>query len=487
MLPFFRPLLAFSITFVLSGCGGSDDGISGIDGSGAPVTTAVSGPIDGFGSVIIGGVHYESTNATITVNGQPGTEANLSVGSYVTLQGSVASDGTQGFANSIVFQPNVCGVISSINTTAETLVVLGQTVLINDDTSFDFAFSPRDISALNIGQKVEVSGPTNASGQIVATRIGLAPKAPLEVVGQVSKLNSQLKTFSINQQLVNYGGMQDAPVLADGQRVILRDAEIVGSELKPKKIDIDPGFSAISHMETLVKAGVITKFTSPTDFYVGDVPVTTNDATQYLHTSANALAENVKVSLSGRVVAGKLLAEKIQWLADAQWQIVGPISRIGDLSTSGGRIQVENTWIILNSNTRLDSEFAAGTNRMKFANLHIGDYVVLTGRSHGGEFIAASLEREELIVPEQSQQVLGTARNLSSTQSGFTVFNYKILTNENTVYLHRDQVINAQTFYASGAGQLVSVRGVLEAGKLKATTVKLTSRSTLNTTNTPQR
>ena len=91
MLPFsFRSSLGLLLISTLLSCGGGGGGggNAGIDGSGAPAVAVVSGPINGFGSVIVNGVHYNTDNTEFWVRGERASEAALNVGSYIHLEGT---------------------------------------------------------------------------------------------------------------------------------------------------------------------------------------------------------------------------------------------------------------------------------------------------------------------------------------------------------------------------------------------------------------
>ena len=161
---------------LIAACGGGASGtVAGIDGGGAlpPMATGVTsqGPITGFGSIIVNGVRYDTSGATFTIDGVAGTEADLAVGQIVTVQGTLNSNGTTGVANTVLFDDAVEGPIESIDLGTSSMVVLGQTVIINGDTSFEDDISPRSLDGLSPGDVVEVSGYRNSSDEVVATRI----------------------------------------------------------------------------------------------------------------------------------------------------------------------------------------------------------------------------------------------------------------------------------------------------------------------------
>jgi hypothetical protein len=112
-------LLSATLATFLAACsgggGGDGDGIDtnpgGIDRGGI---TIAQGPISGFGSVIVGGVHYSTSGATITIDDQPGVESDLRVGQVVRLEGRLDASGTTGVATRITYNGDVEGPIQSI-------------------------------------------------------------------------------------------------------------------------------------------------------------------------------------------------------------------------------------------------------------------------------------------------------------------------------------------------------------------------------------
>ncbi len=123
MIPFTKKALpAAFILAGLSACGGGgggggggiagiDDGpVGGISGSGA----TTSGTLDGFGSIFVNGVEYETDNAEIIIEGQPASESDLGVGMVVVVKGTVNDDGTTGTAERVFFDDEVEGPVTTI-------------------------------------------------------------------------------------------------------------------------------------------------------------------------------------------------------------------------------------------------------------------------------------------------------------------------------------------------------------------------------------
>jgi hypothetical protein len=185
-LNFFCLLL---IGLCIGSCGGGSTQVAAIDGSGItpppPPTDAVAfGTVTGFGSIIVNGVTYDTTDAVFTVNREAGTQDDLAIGDVVLINGTINDDGETGDADNVEYDDNVQGVIDSIDLAGNTLVVLGQVVRVTPDTSFGDSIVPAMLSSLSVGDTIEVSGFVDSEGEIGASRIErLAIGSSLEITG----------------------------------------------------------------------------------------------------------------------------------------------------------------------------------------------------------------------------------------------------------------------------------------------------------------
>ena len=147
--PYIKRCALLGLLVVLMSCAGSQDG-GGTGGTGSPVVA--SGPVTGFGSIFVNGIEFDILDdTTITLNGQPGSEADLRLGHVVTVRGTRDPSGTVGTAQTVAFENNAEGPIDSIDPATNSLVVLGQTVLVDDTTQF----GNTPFSALRVGNIVE--------------------------------------------------------------------------------------------------------------------------------------------------------------------------------------------------------------------------------------------------------------------------------------------------------------------------------------------
>lgn len=238
-------ILATAIAAIMTGCGGSGsktaDATSPNNSITNPIETPVAktvgikavGEIDGFGSVIVNGVHYDTDFAKITIDGEPATEDELDVGMVVEIDGE-QSDGEGAKATEITFYSKIAGQIDSVDSEARSLVVLGKTVFIDADTKLDESIDEATLAPLAEGVLVRVSGSTNEEGQIIASRIDIREKQDDKgdrLFGVIADLNvAGENTFSLEGKTVNFANARvlGGEELADGARTFARGTIVDG-------------------------------------------------------------------------------------------------------------------------------------------------------------------------------------------------------------------------------------------------------------------
>lgn len=213
-------ILLIGITmFFLVACGTADPG--GLAGGGIGGTGISVGKITKFGSVYVNGVEFKTSDATITTDGKTAIQDDLEIGMIVAVEGTFNVDGLHGTAKSIKFKDNLEGPVTSIDIPTKTLVVLGQTVIVDTMTDiYDVSGNDSDsngakftLASIGIvaGNIVEVSGFVDSSGVIHATYIkvkGSAGEGEIELKGTISELNVTPGTFKIGTLVVDYSGAQ---------------------------------------------------------------------------------------------------------------------------------------------------------------------------------------------------------------------------------------------------------------------------------------
>ncbi|HSW27623.1 MAG TPA: DUF5666 domain-containing protein, partial [Burkholderiaceae bacterium] len=189
-------LAALALGWLVAGCGG------GV-GSGGTGSFA-SGPITGFGSIVVGGVHFDESAARIeNDDGTPRDRGALHLGTMVEID-SDEIRGDAATASQVRITSALIGAVESV--AADSLVANGLTVRIEAGIVFDERFAG-GLAGVAIGRVVEVHGFVGAgSTGIVATRIEPNDGATaFKFRGEVAALDTQARTFDIGGQHFSYG------------------------------------------------------------------------------------------------------------------------------------------------------------------------------------------------------------------------------------------------------------------------------------------
>jgi hypothetical protein len=305
--------VASSASALLAACGGG--GGDEPEAATAAASSFTDGVIAGFGSVIVGGVRFDDSKAALTTEDGTALAAGaLRLGMTVEIDsGRVDRAAASALALRIRLNSELLGPVGAVDTTAGTLVVLGQTVLVTTSTVFDDTLSG-GLAALTAGRIVEVYGiPDPINARIVATRIEAEDAAPAyKLSGRIAALDTTARTFAINGQVVNYAGVPSAqvpPGLANGQavRVRLQTALVAGQWVATA---LRAGRRWPESMGEAKLEGVITAFASTSSFSVNGLPVNASAAT--FPDGTTGLALGARVEVSGSIVAGVMQATTVE-------------------------------------------------------------------------------------------------------------------------------------------------------------------------------
>jgi hypothetical protein len=302
----------------LSGCGGGgtsgSSGSSGIASVGSGGTGSFSsGAITGFGSIIVNGVRFDDSKATITDDdGASRNSGDLKLGMVVSIAGSAIVAGTNGSsatASSITFGSELRGPIDSIG--SQSLVVLGQTVQVGANTVFDSAIAG-GLARLSVGQVIEVHGFVDpAANTMLATRIERTGNNTFKLQGVVQALDTNARTFAIGTLTISYAGIatNDLPTLANGLLVRVRLAATPATGTRTATRIRAVARQVEDHDEAELE-GTVTAFTSTSTFSVNGIAVDAGKATFPNGTAGLRLGARVEVE--GHVTNGVLVAATVK-------------------------------------------------------------------------------------------------------------------------------------------------------------------------------
>jgi Domain of unknown function (DUF5666) len=304
----------FFVTAVLVGCGGGgSDGSSSSD----TATAYASGPITGFGSIIVNGVRFDDSSARITDDDDVAMGRDeLRLGMMAEVQGAgVATDnqGRHGRALAIRIGKEIIGPVSAVDTTAKTLTALGQTVDVTDNTLFGERISG-GLASITVGTVIEVNGALNVTtGHYTATRVDEKPNAPyFRLRGVIAALDTTAKTFKIGDALISYATLSSSDVfasLANGLlvRVRLKTTQVDGAWVAAR---IAGGVRKIENQDEAEIHGLITAFTSVTQFSVNGIAVDASNAT--FSDGQTGVVLGARVEVEGKAVNGVIVARKVE-------------------------------------------------------------------------------------------------------------------------------------------------------------------------------
>jgi hypothetical protein len=463
---------------LVAGCGGGGDGSSsttaGIDRGGKAIA---QGPISGFGSVIVNGVRYSTSGATITIDGQPGTESDLKAGQVVRVEATLDASGTAGVAKTIVFDDDVEGPVQAIDLAASRFVVLGQTVQASAATSFGDSIVPRGLEGLQLGDRVEVSGLASAGGVIAATRIERkSTVGGFEVKGVATQVDTAARRLLVNQLQIDYssaqlsgftGGQPANGDLVEANGPLNGSGVLVATRLERRSSSLPGSVDDKAELE-----GLVTRFVSAADFDVAGQRVTATASTQYDGGTAASIALDVALEVTGPFDAsGRIVAQKIEFRRESDLELSG---RVDSVNAAASTLTVLGQPVRTTAQTRYEDKSSARVQSFSLADVRVGDSVEVRGFREGGSFVASLLEREDTTGGAGGNivEVKGPATAVAAPN--LTVAGVLVTTDSSTEFRDKNGAsITAAAFFAAAPGSEVEVRGSLVGDTILAQRAEL--------------
>lgn len=304
------PTRVLALLVLATACGSSAMG-GGIAG-----TSSVLGAISGFGSVVVGGIEFDTTGAEVTIEGDPVPASALGLGMVAFVRGAVEAGGRRGVAERVAVENLAEGPIESIDRAAARIRLLGQEVILGDATVFE----PTPLADLRVGETVDVGGFLDARGAIGATRISRKfEDLEIELRGFVTDLDAAAQTFRIGDLLVDFSGasIEDPPPggLADGLFVEIEAAVPPADDLfhAVGVTVLDPALP-VEEGDGVEVQGFVTAIVSETELVVGVAQrVRLTGDTRFEGGSRSDLAVNGLVEVGGFADAeGVLIAIEVE-------------------------------------------------------------------------------------------------------------------------------------------------------------------------------
>lgn len=326
-----RFIVSLGCAFALAACGGGGGGGDGGSGAGpattggtpagsaataATVNAVTTGPITGFGSIIINDVRYDDSAATIVFDDDStARSADLRLGMMAQVESQRDANASTARAISIATRSHVQGQISAISPATNQLTVLGITVTVSATTVFD---NVAGLSALTLNDQVEIHGFPDASGNLIATRIEKSGSTEARLIGTAQNAGTPGR-FTLGGITVLYQptALVGISSVTNGSLVRVKGNLTSANTITARAIRaINLTAPAVNGQLAEVE-GIITAFASPSSFSVNNVPVTVG---------TNAIVEGTpvlgaRVEVKGTVTNNTLTATKVEVRNQAQVEI----------------------------------------------------------------------------------------------------------------------------------------------------------------------
>ena len=367
---------------LLASCGGGGDSMAPPTASAAAATGTpaaalgiVRGTVTGFGSIYIDGVKYDDSTAKVEQVVDPRSPTSVTTAD-VKLGMRAEVQLVEGKIGTVSLLSEVLGPVTSIDLANSTFTVLGQRVRVAAGGAATTIFDGLSgISALQVGDLVEVHGTRLADGVVAATRVERRPAdslVRLRASGVVASLDATAKTFKLGDLTVAYSGAVLLPagaVLENGKSVaVFSDALPVAGTINARAVKLaDAGLSEIA---ATAIGGVITDFASQSSFKVGAVTVDASAAT-FGNGTAASLANGQAVRVEGVISAGVLKARAVAFVNPADAAGVSLAGQVTDF-VSVANFKVRGTVVDASA-----AAFAGGTGE----SLGNGSWVAVSGKA----------------------------------------------------------------------------------------------------------
>lgn len=395
---------------LLAACG--SDGAPSVSASGSGSgsgsgSASASGTITGFGSVIVNGKRFDTSSSSFTVDGQSGSQSDLKVGMIVTVNGSF--NGTQRSAAAVLQKDAVEGLVQSVAADGLSMIVMGQTVLVDNRTLIDDNIPGRSLLNLVSGtDHVEVNGHIRPNGVIQATFIekkviNVTP----EVRGFITNHNDGAKTFQIGALTVNYTAalISDMPAPNgsnwNGLLVEAKGTVFTATTTTLTATKVEPENRGVSdQVDEFEVEGYVTQVRGAGDFFIGNTRVQTTGNTEFRGGTIDEIVVGAKLSAEGRWENGILIATKHLKFHESV-KLEGDIATLG--TNSFTLTGLPGLTVTVNSQTELNDTNLGG--------LSSGDHIRVRGRLSGSNSVIAT--RVELRSGDNDVDLQGPVQSIA--------------------------------------------------------------------------
>jgi len=455
-------------------CSGGD---SMVAGGGIGGTGIVVGAVSGFGSISVNNAELDTSSAEVVIEGElvgVGDQAVrdfLEIGMVVRVETLTGENGTA-TADRIVFNDNVEGPvqgITPIDSFTKKLIVMGQTVIVNDLTFF----KNTSIDHIAEGNVLEVSGFIDSDGFIRAAFVEktadvILPGTEVELKGTISNVNSVQETFQINLLTIDYshadvsnlpgGAPSDGQLLEvkgtlDGNAVLIADIieleDVLGVD--------DSGSAEIQ--------GIVSSFSSVSDFSIGSVSIQTDAVTAFEGLDPEDVSIESMLLVKGSLSNGVLLADRV--IANDKVKLKSRVNAI-----NGDTLKLDGLDVVVRANEFTKFLGIAGS----LGQIKIGDEAKIFGRSIAEDEALAS---KVMTKSSADTKVIlkGSVTEVDSASSALTILGTSVDTgtvpNDGFELSDGTPITRDEFFETVLPGDIVNAKGTLSGTEVTWTGIEL--------------
>ncbi len=398
-------LFLLLLAAMLWACAPADETLAegGIGGTGIS-----SGPINGFGSIIVNGVHFDLSEAEIFAADVAVAEEVLQPGMVVTVYGDMDENGTTGRASRVDFSFDLIAYVDDIATDRLAFVAQGQRVLLDELTVVE----GRLLADLTLGDRVYVSGLKNSSGELLARYIGATgidssadeSNAPVianadaqanevssltvELTGSVAVLDRLNQQFMLGQQSIDYSLAvfpdMSLVMLQNGASIWLK-AYVLGDQVMATEIKLLPTLE-LAEQDLLLNGLVTAVFID--QFELQGVLVSFDAATQFVDGERSDLLVGAALVVHGRAGDSGVVADELRF------KLPGLIHREAVVTTvSTNQITLADLDVTVAATTLMLDNSALSLRRFSVADIGTGDLLKIYGHQTDSGVVLTRLER----------------------------------------------------------------------------------------------
>ncbi len=470
-------LVLSSLPLACSSGGGSSPGpiaSGGIGGTGSGVTV-VRGPITGFGSIFVGGVEWETEGAAVSIDDAPGSDGDLALGMVVTVRGSVDDNTSRGVASDVEYDDDIEGPVSQVTLLpgdgrVKELSVLGTIVVVDEDsTVFASSGAGFAFASVSVDDVVKVSGLTDESGRLRASRIektGVVSPAgtPVEIKGSVSDFDGvdQFRLAGIVIRFDPTGVSTDLTDLPSGvanglfvevEGILDAAGDVSASRIELENENVTIGGVSVEGDDVEIE-GFITTFQSLGEFSIGGQAVDASSATLRPN-DPTLFRAGVRVQVEGRLNSGVLVARELE-LRQSEIRLAAEIDTEASIDASTSRFTLLGVTVTVDAGTQTDDEID-DDQQLSVGSLSPGDYLEVRGfLGHDGSVIATTLRRRE---DSDDVELQGRVETFDVAARTVTILGQTVPTDATTEFQDEsDTEIGADAFFSRiRVGDLVKV------------------------------